>query len=134
MAHAVEGRHPFLDHRVREAARAVDLRGGLGRGRQKQLLRAYVQEVIDPDLARAPKRGFAFPVDPLYRGPLRPLAEDLLTSKALRERGFISPVGALRVLREHLRGGRDLGAVIHTLVMLELWAQRVLDAVPLRGA
>ena len=76
MAHGVEGRHPFLDRRVRRAARALELAGGIGRGRQKRVLRAFVQEVVDPDLARVPKRGFAFPVDELYRGPLRPLAED----------------------------------------------------------
>ena len=71
MAHGVEGRHPFLDRRVRRAAQALELRGGVGRGHQKRVLRAYVQEVIDPDLARVPKRGFAFPVDVLYRGALR---------------------------------------------------------------
>lgn len=127
MAHGIEGRHPFLDRRVRRAAQAIELAGGAGRGRQKQVLRAYVQEVIDPDLARAPKRGFAFPVDALYRGPLRTLAGDLFTSQSLSDRGFIAPYGAMRVLRDHLRGLRNAGAVIHAIVMLELWARRVLD-------
>jgi asparagine synthase (glutamine-hydrolysing) len=127
MAHGVEGRHPFLDRRVRLAAHRVDVTGGVGRGQQKRLLRAFVAEVVDPDLARAPKHGFAFPVDELYRGPLSALAQDVIRSQSLRERGFISPVGASRALREHLRGGRDLGAVIHAIVMLELWALRVLD-------
>ena len=133
MAHGIEGRHPFLDRRVREAARRLELRGGVGRGRQKSVLRAFVREVVDPDLARAPKRGFAFPVDALYRGPLRPLAEDLLLSRSLRERGFVSTSGALRTLREHVRGGKNLGALLHAMVMLELWARRVLDGVATKG-
>lgn len=127
MAHGIEGRHPFLDRRVRRAAQALELGGGVGRGRRKRVLRAFVKEVVDPDLARVPKRGFAFPVDVLYRGALRGLAEDVFASRSMRERGFVSPHGAMRVMRDHLRGTRAGGAALHALVMLELWARRVLD-------
>jgi asparagine synthase (glutamine-hydrolysing) len=127
MAHGVEGRHPFLDRRVEAAAGRVELRGGPGRGRQKQVLRAYVREVVDPDLARVRKRGFAFPCDALYAGPLRPLSEDLLLSRRTRERGFTDANAVTRILREHATGKRPAGRVVHALVMLELWARRVLD-------
>ena len=86
-----------------------------------------MREVIDPDLAREPKRGFAFPCDALYAGPLCPLAEEILTSRPARERGFTDPEAARRLLHEHLTGKRAAGAVIHALVMLELWARRMLD-------
>jgi hypothetical protein len=82
---------------------------------------------VDPDLARVAKRGFAFPVDALYRGPLRPLAEDTLGSRRTLERGFVEPAAARRLLREHSTGSRTAGAVLHAMVMLELWARRVLD-------
>lgn len=126
-AHGMEGRHPFLDARVLAAADRVELKGGLGRGRQKQVLRAYVREVVDPDLARGAKRGFAFPVDALYRTTLRPLAEEMLTGPRARARGFLAPPGGQALLRDHLTGARNAGAVIHAFAMLELWARRVLD-------
>jgi len=129
MAHSVEGRYPYLDDRVRRAARDLEIRGGPGRARQKQVLRAYVREVVDTDLADVGKHGFAFPVDELYRKALRGLAEDALLGRRARERGFISPAGARRLLRDHLHGVRDAGQTIHALVMLELWARRVLDGV-----
>ena len=128
MAHAVEGRHPFLDARVRRAAAALALHGSPRRGKQKLVLRAYVREHIDPDLARAPKHGFAFPVNELYRGSLRDLAEDCLLSGPGLTRGFVDPDGIRTLYRQHLRGARNVGQVIHALVMLELWARRVLDA------
>ncbi len=127
MAHAVEGRYPFLDDRVRRAARDLEIKGGAGRARQKHVLRAYVRDAVDTDLARMPKHGFAFPVDALYRGTLRDLAEDALLGHKARERGFVSPAGARRLLRDHLHGARSAGQTIHALVMLELWARRVLD-------
>jgi asparagine synthase (glutamine-hydrolysing) len=130
MAHGVEGRHPFLDRRVAAAARQVELRGGVGRARQKQVLRAYVREVVDPDLARVRKHGFSFPCDAFYAGALRPLSEDLLCSRRTRERGFTDPAAVVRLLRDHATGKRTAGAVIHALVMLELWARRVLDVDP----
>jgi len=128
MAHALEGRYPFLDGRVRRAARDLELKGGGGRARQKQVLRAYVRDAIDADLARMPKHGFAFPVDALYRGTLRGLAEDTLLGPRARDRGFLSPAGARRLVRDHLHGARSVGQTIHAFVMLELWARRVLDA------
>jgi asparagine synthase (glutamine-hydrolysing) len=130
MAHALEGRHPFLDRRVAAAASRVELRGSVGRGRQKQVLRAFVREVVDPDLARVSKRGFAFPVDSLYADRLAPLAEDVLGSRSARHRGLVRPDEALRTAREHRAGRRTCGAVIHALVMIELWARRVLDRPP----
>jgi asparagine synthase (glutamine-hydrolysing) len=127
LAHGVEGRHPFLDARVLASADRLELLGSPGRGRQKQVLRAYVREVVDPDLARTVKRGFAFPVDALYRGPLRHLAEEMLCSPRARSRGFLAPAGGRALLRDHLTGARNAGAVLHAFVMLELWARRVLD-------
>jgi asparagine synthase (glutamine-hydrolysing) len=128
MAHSVEGRYPYLDGRVRRAARDLELHGGAGRARQKHVLRAYVREAVDPELARVAKHGFAFPVDELYRTTLRGLAEDCLIGRRARERGFIAPAGARRLLRDHWHGARDVGQTLHALVMLELWARRVLDA------
>jgi asparagine synthase (glutamine-hydrolysing) len=127
MAFGVEGRHPFLDGRVLAAAEHLAHRGSPRRGRQKQLLRAYVREVLDPDLAESAKRGFAFPVDALYRGPLRPLAEEMLCSPRTRERGLLDATAARHLLRDHLTAARPLGAAIHAAVMLELWCRRVLD-------
>jgi asparagine synthase (glutamine-hydrolysing) len=128
MAHSVEGRFPYLDDRVMRAARDLELKGGPGRARQKQVLRAYVRNAVDAELSRVPKHGFAFPVDALYRGALRGLAEDTLLGQKARERGFIAPAGARRLLRDHMHGVRSVGQTIHALVMLELWARRVLDA------
>ena len=128
MAHAVEGRYPFLDGRVRRAARDLELKGSAGRARQKQVLRAFVREAVDADLARMPKHGFAFPVDTLYRTTLRGLAQDALLGAKARDRGFLSPAGARRLLEDHEHGARQAGQTIHAFVMLELWARRVLDA------
>lgn len=127
MAHGVEGRHPFLDRRVAAAAERLELRGGTGRGKQKQVLRAYVREIVDPDLAAGGKRGFAFPCDALYGGPLLHLAQDVLFARRARERGFTVPAAVERLVRDHAAGRARRGAVIHALVMLELWARRVLD-------
>ncbi len=131
MAHGIEGRHPFLDRRVAAAASRVEIRGGVRRAQQKRVLRAYVREVIDPDLSAVAKHGFAFPADDLYSGPLCPLAEEVLTSRCCRERGLVSADATQRLLRDHLTGKRPVGAVVHALVMLELWARRVLDRAPL---
>ena len=72
-AFGMEGRAPFLDHRLIEWAQGL-AEGELVRGREKKILlrAAYARELPAAVLAR-PKRGFGAPIDRWLNGPLRPL-------------------------------------------------------------
>jgi asparagine synthase (glutamine-hydrolysing) len=69
-AHAVEGRAPFLDHRLLEWAQQLDDRD-LVRGREKKIIlrEAYRQDLPDGVLDR-PKHGFGAPLGAWLDGPL----------------------------------------------------------------
>lgn len=116
MAASVEGRVPFLDHRLVEAALALPAALRTPGGRQKGLQRLMAQDLLPEEILTAPKRGFASPVPAWMGGPLRPLAQRLLTSRRARARGLFDPAGIAALLA-------DPGANafrLYSLTMLEL--------------
>jgi asparagine synthase (glutamine-hydrolysing) len=127
MANSLEGRAPFLDHRVVEFGvrlpRELRVKGHRG----KYLLRKVAARWLPPDVLSKPKHGFGIPLAKWFRGPLAGLAADLLGSRAFRERGLLRPDAAQRYLKEHLAGQADYGELLWLILSLELWARRYLD-------
>lgn len=128
MANSLEGRVPFLDPALVEFA--VSLPDGLrvARGRGKHLLRRVAERWLPADVLAKPKQGFGIPLAQWFRGPLRALAEDLIASRAFRERGLLDPAAARTCLDDHLAGRADRGETLWLILSLELWARRFLDS------
>lgn len=78
MAVSLEGRIPFLDHRVMELAWRIPLSAKIKGGRGKHILREVLYRYVPQSLVDRPKAGFTVPVGDWLVGPLRPWAEDLL--------------------------------------------------------
>src|SRR6185436_17259312 len=61
MAHGIEGRVPFLDHRVAEVAFAIEPRVLAGDGLDKPVLRRAVEGLVPAAVAARPKHPFLAP-------------------------------------------------------------------------
>jgi len=134
MANSLEGRSPFLAHKLMEFAVQLpaDLRVRGGRG--KHLLRKVASRWLPADVLAKPKQGFAIPLGAWFRGPLAPLAADLIGSQAFRERGLMSVEAARGLLRSHLESEADHGESLWLILCLELWSRRYLDEGRLKAA
>ena len=125
MAHALEGRSPFLDSELAAFAARLPVRLKL-RGRTgKYLLRKAFAHLLPKGIADQPKRGFGLPVAGWFRGPLRSFARDLLTNGRLT-RDIARPEAVEALLAAHEQGRADHGKRLYALVMLELWLRRYL--------
>ncbi|WP_234016246.1 asparagine synthase (glutamine-hydrolyzing) [Magnetospirillum gryphiswaldense] len=116
MAASVEGRVPFLDHRLVEAALAVPAGIRTRGGRQKALERAMAARLLPADVLEAPKRGFASPAAMWMRGELGNLARAILTSETALRRGWWTRQGIDRLAAAPGRHAHRL----YALLMLEL--------------
>jgi asparagine synthase (glutamine-hydrolysing) len=84
-AYAIEGRAPFLDHRVLEWAQHLDARD-LVRGREKKvLLRDAYRGVLPSGILDRPKHGFGAPVGAWLDGPLLKMRRELLPCPLLEK-------------------------------------------------
>jgi asparagine synthase (glutamine-hydrolysing) len=116
MAVSVEGRVPFLDHRVVNAALAVPACVRTANGVQKALQRKLAGSYLPDSVLNAPKRGFASPVPAWMRAGMAEAAKRLLGAKTSLERGWWTSVGLERLFAEPVRNAFP----IYSLVMLEL--------------
>jgi asparagine synthase (glutamine-hydrolysing) len=127
MAHSIEARPPLLDHKLVEFAARVPARLRLRDGATKYLLKRAMRGVLPDDIIDRPKQGFAVPLARWFRGELAGFTRDLLFSDTCRQRGLFDTGYVERLLKLHERG-RDIDLQLWTLLSLELWCRRVLDA------
>ena len=74
MAHSLECRGPFLDHRVVELAAgdaAATASSGSAAGRSKVVLKQAFADLLPPPIRTRPKMGFGVPIDRWFRGELK---------------------------------------------------------------
>jgi asparagine synthase (glutamine-hydrolysing) len=80
MAHSVEVRPPFLDHRIVEFAAALPIELKINGPRQKIVLKKLMSGKLPPSILRRKKTGFDIPAHEWLRGPLRTLLLDTVAS------------------------------------------------------
>lgn len=117
MAHGVEVRSPFLDHRLVELAAAIPSALKLTPRQDKVVLRRAAAEWLPPDTAQRKKRGFGAPVGPWLRGPAQHLLRDLPDAVA----DLIDPDLVRRCLQEHQQHTADHRRRLWTLIVLARW-------------
>jgi asparagine synthase (glutamine-hydrolysing) len=123
MAHSLELRSPFLDHRVVELGLSLpDSLRFSGRTGKVALRRAFAAELPEP-IAERRKKGFGVPLARWFRGELRDLARDVLLESTLFRRNAVE-----RLLADHTSGRADNGHRLWCLMMLELWQRRYASA------
>jgi len=121
MANSLEVRCPLLDHELAELAAQIPHAWKLRNNRGKDIFIQALGHRLPPELLRQPKRGFGVPLASWFRGPLRALLWDHLTSRSFLSRGMVSPYFVLSLLEEHDRGRRNNYHHLWKLLMLELW-------------
>jgi asparagine synthase (glutamine-hydrolysing) len=123
MAHSLEGRVPFLDHRLVELLYGLPAEELYDRGTTKLVLRRAFADLLPPAVRdRRDKLGFVTPEQRFLRGAMGALARSVLQAPVTRDRGLIDVDQALRHLDSH---GQVIG--LWRCVSLELWARRYVD-------
>ncbi len=123
MAHGLEVRSPFLDHRLVEFCAGLPTHLKLSGLRGKKVLREVSRGQVPAGVIARKKAGFNAPVSHWIAGPWRELVQDTLRAKDAGM-GMFNQQGVEKLLNAHMSARRDHGFLIFSLLMFALWARR----------
>ena len=127
MAHGIEARVPFLDHRLVEFSIGLGESHKIVHGDTKRVLRRAMAGVLPSEVAnRRDKLGFATPEQTWFRGPLRQAIEAGVEDTLARFPGLLHPDNTRRLTQQMLTGDRPLDFTAWRIVNVGIWG-RVFD-------
>ena len=128
MASGIEGRVPFLDHKLVEFSfslpRRLRLRGLTG----KYVLRQFAKGILPKAMARRKKMPFYVPIEEYFKQPaFAARMEDLLGDDSVKRRGIFRPEVIRRLRTSMHRNEFVLVKQVYSLMTLELWFRTFVD-------
>ncbi len=128
MAHSVEGRFPFLDHRVAELAARIPPQVRMAGLKEKHVLKRAVGGLVPPGILERPKQPYRAPITSALCAEDAPdYVAELLDDGALRAAGLFD-VGAVRHLRAKCAARPAVGETdamgLAAVVSGQLWHQQ----------
>lgn len=126
MAHGLESRVPFLDHRIVELAATIPADIKFENGNMKHVLRSAMRSKLPERIFnRQDKMGFPVPLHEWLTtaGPVREFVHDLFSSQQARSRELIDNRRVLKKMDGEARFGRQAWG----LLSLELWQRSFHD-------
>jgi asparagine synthase (glutamine-hydrolysing) len=129
MAHSVEARVPFLDHRLVDHLAQLPPRRLLKGTKEKWILREAMQADLPPALAQRRKRAFMAPATEWLFGPRPPAwVQDALSPRRLAAAQVFDPAAVARALARapEARGleAMALGMALTAVLSTVIWAER----------
>ena len=121
MAHSVEVRPPFLDHRLVEFAARLPEQMKINGRQQKVVLKGLMQSKLPAAVLRRPKTGLDIPAHDWLRGALRPLLMDTLSAGAIDDTNLFRRDLIESFISDHMERRANLGYHLWGLLILFLW-------------
>ncbi|MCR4405889.1 MAG: asparagine synthase (glutamine-hydrolyzing) [Anaerolineae bacterium] len=105
-AHSVEGRFPFLDHRVIEFCSRIPPHLKIRGLNEKYILKKSVSDLLPADVCQRPKRPYRAPIHRSFfpADGVLPYVEELLSSEAVAAAGYFDPQAVVRLAKKCRQG------------------------------
>jgi asparagine synthase (glutamine-hydrolysing) len=102
MGHSVEGRVPFLDHRLIELAAQIPPKFKLRGLEEKYILKRAFDDILPSAIARRPKQPYRAPIAACFARGNDNLGAALLHEDALQRTGFANPAAVTNLLKKNV--------------------------------
>jgi asparagine synthase (glutamine-hydrolysing) len=130
MAHSLELRVPFLDHKLVEFAAGLPLNLKIRRNINKYILKRLVEPLLPARIVHRPKRGFPIPTKVWFRTGLAGFARERLLATDSPCSAFLSRKEVEGVLEAHRY--RDCSDQIYALLVFDEWHRTFIKSKPPR--
>lgn len=124
MAHSLEVRPPFLDHRIVEFAARLPQRFKVRGAKLKFILKDLMRDKLPQTILTRPKQGFDIPTHHWLRTSLKPLLLDTVNRESVEATGLLHWPEVERVITAHMDRRANYGYHLWGLLMLCSWMKR----------
>jgi asparagine synthase (glutamine-hydrolysing) len=124
MAHGIEARVPFLDHRLVEFSIGLGSHHKIVGGDTKRVLRRGMEGILPETVrTRRDKLGFSTPETEWFRGPLRPAIESGIEETLQRYPDLLNAQATRALVGDMLNGARPVDFTLWRIVNIGIWGR-----------
>ncbi len=129
MAHGLESRSPFLDHKFMEMTSRIPTNLKLkGLNNKKYILKkALEKELVPKEILYRKKMGFGVPIEHWFRNEMKDYMYEILLSDRAVNRGIFNKKAVKKLLDTHINTNINHAYRIWALITLEIWFQEFFD-------
>lgn len=127
MANSLEGRSPFLDHKVMELAARIPVGLKLKGATTKYILKESFAGILPDKILKRGKMGFGVPIGRWFRKDLADFIKDILLSEEFFKKGFFEKGFVKEMIEGHISGRQNNAFKIWNLLNFELWHRMFID-------
>lgn len=121
MSASLEGREPFLDHRIIEWAAQLPNDFKYRNGIKKFMLREIVHQYVPKTMMERPKMGFAIPLQHWLNVELKPMVLAALAEEKIIEQNIFVPSEVAQIVSDFYSGKNQNLLKVWYLFMFQLW-------------
>jgi len=118
---SLEARSPFLDYRVIDIGTNLPQKYKYDGKTKKKIIRDIAFDFIPANILEKPKSGFTIPLASWFRGELKELIFDNLTTKNLEDIPGINSNEAVKIIKMHMSGKENRQNEIWKLLVMSIW-------------
>ena len=127
MSVSLEGREPFLDHRIIEYVATLPDDFKYRNGTKKYLLKEIVHQYIPEKLLDRPKMGFAIPVDKWMLNELKEKVLHYLADEKIEKQEIFNLKSIQKLKQDFYSGKTELSYKMWYLLMFQMWYEKWMD-------
>ena len=124
MSVGLEGREPFLDHRIIEFVSQLPSQLKYKDGDKKYLLKQITHKYLPKELMQRPKMGFGVPIAQWFKAELKDYFLIYLDENRLKKEGLLNAKEVVRLRDEYLNGKNNNVQRLWFILMFEMWYEK----------
>jgi asparagine synthase (glutamine-hydrolysing) len=121
MCVSLEGREPFLDHRIIEWAAQLPMDFKYRNGSKKFIIKEIVHKYIPKEMLDRPKMGFAIPVEDWLKNDLKEFVDKYLDEAFIEKQNIFNNKEIQRIRKSFYNGQTERAEKIWYILMFQMW-------------
>ncbi|NCA20250.1 MAG: asparagine synthase (glutamine-hydrolyzing) [Crocinitomicaceae bacterium] len=127
MTVSLEGREPYLDHRVIEWAAQLPDDFKYHNGSKKYILKEITHNYLPKEMMDRPKMGFAIPIASWMQNDLRDLIETYINQSRIEDQGIFNWNNVAKIKDAFFGGKKENDVKLWYLLMFQMWHARWME-------